>query len=70
MNLTVRFLSEKNLTVFTLEFLLNPTQIWSLSNNLDHICHLVSQFSLPTLFFEISALCINLVYLIFDILLT
>ena len=67
MNLTLRFLSEKNLTVFTPEFhilapLPNPTQIQSLSNNLDHIFHLVSPFSLPTLFFDESALHINLVY--------
>ena len=66
MNLTLRFLSEKNITVFTLEFhilapLPNLTQIWSSSNILDHTCHLVSPFSLPTLFFDGSALCIDLV---------
>ena len=67
MTLTLGFLSEKNLTVITLEFhilapLPNPIQIQRLSNNLDHICHLYSPFSLPTLFFDGSALCIGLVY--------
>ena len=37
------------------------TQILSLNNNLDHICHLVSPFSLPTLFFDGSMLHIDLV---------
>ena len=68
MNLTwtLKFLSEKNLTVFMLEFhilvlLPNMTQILSLNNSLDHICYLVSPFSLPTLFFDGSALHINMV---------
>ena len=68
MNLTktVIFLSERNLTVFTAEFhifipLSNLSQILSLNKNLGQICHLVFPFSLPTLFFDRSALCINLV---------
>ena len=69
MNLTqtLKFLRERNLTVFTPKFhilVLHPnlTQIQSSSNNLDHICHLVSPYSLPTLFFDAPALCINPVY--------
>ena len=66
MNRALKFLSEGNLTVFTTEFhilvpLPNLTEIQSLSNNLDHVCHLVSPFSLPTLFFDGSALHIDLV---------
>ena len=68
MNLTqtLNCLSERNLTVFTPEIhilapLPNLTQIVSLNNNLDHICHLVSPFSLPTLFFDGSVLCTNLI---------
>ena len=66
MNLTLKFLSEKNLTVFTLEFhtlapLPNLTHILSLNNNLNHICHLVSPSFLLTLIFDRSALCIDLV---------
>ena len=67
MNITqsLKFLSKKNLTVFTPEFHIlvlppNLTQILSLNNNLDHICHLVSPFSLPTLFFYGFALHIDL----------
>ena len=67
MSLTLRFLSEKNLTVFTLEFHIlapfpNLIQIQSSINNLSHICHFFSPFSLPTLFFDGSVLHINLVY--------
>ena len=56
----------RNLIVFTSEFYIlvllpNLTQILNLNNNLDQICHLVSPFSLPTLFFDGSALCIDLV---------
>ena len=40
----------------------NLTQILSLNNNLDHICHVVSPFSLPTVFFDGSALHIDLVF--------
>ena len=57
---------ERNLTVFTSEvhilaLLPNLTQIHSSNNNLDHICHLVSPSSLPTLFFDRSALRIDVV---------
>ena len=56
----------RNLTVFTPEFhildlLPNQTWILSLSNSLDHIYHLDSPFSLPTLFFDGSAQSIDLV---------
>ena len=68
MNLTqtLKFLSERNFPVFTPEFhilapLPNLTKIMSLNNNLHHICHLVSPFSLPTLFFDGSPLHVNLV---------
>ena len=63
---TLKFLHERNLTVFTPEFHIlvlhpNMTQVLSLNNNLDHICHLLSPFSLPTLFFDGSALHVDLV---------
>ena len=63
----LKFWVNRNLTVFTPEFhilvlLPNLTQIQSLNNSLDNICHLVSPFSLPTLFFDGFALCIDLVH--------
>ena len=44
-----------------LALLPSPIQIQNLSNSLDHIYHLVSLFSLPTLFFDGFALYNNLV---------